>query len=173
MATSRLLMRSDSRPIAIPAASVKPTRPHSGARPIRPAPVAPANPICDSAWLAKVCPRITRKKPTMPDTTATMPAAAKALFMNSYWNMSVMVMLVAVVLMHVIGALDVEAVRHHEDVAFGAHHPDVGAVQTRKHRRGHHVVDRAQHRLLVAEIEHAVERSQQLIEFVRAEQHGN
>ena len=83
MATSRLLSRSLKSPITTPAASVKPTRPHSGASPISPAPVAPAKPICDSAWPAKVCPRITRKKPTSPDTTATMPAAAKALVMNS------------------------------------------------------------------------------------------
>jgi hypothetical protein len=48
-----------------------------------PAPVAPAKPICDSACPAKVCPRITRKKPTSPDTTATIPAAAKALVMKS------------------------------------------------------------------------------------------
>ena len=34
--------------------------------------------------------------PDDPATTATMPAAAKALGMNSYWNMSVMVVLVAV-----------------------------------------------------------------------------
>src|SRR5665647_908620 len=31
MATSRLLMRSDSAPMTMPAASVKPSRPHSGA----------------------------------------------------------------------------------------------------------------------------------------------
>jgi len=37
-------------------ATVKPSRPHSGASPISPAPVAPANPIWESAWPAKVCP---------------------------------------------------------------------------------------------------------------------
>ncbi len=61
MATSRLLMRSLSNPIAMPAASVKPISPQSGAKPISTAPVAPANPICESAWPAKVCARITRK----------------------------------------------------------------------------------------------------------------
>ena len=83
MATSRLLMRSLIRPMTMPAASEKPISPQIGARPISPAPVAPAKPTCDSAWPAKVCPRITRKKPTSPATTATMPAAAKALRMNS------------------------------------------------------------------------------------------
>ena len=35
--------------------------PTAALAPIRPAPVAPAKPICDSAWPAKVCPRMTRK----------------------------------------------------------------------------------------------------------------
>src|SRR5450759_3861513 len=100
----------------------------------------------------------------MPDTTATMPAAAKAFFMNSYSNMSMMMVVVAIpvtiVIVHVIGALDVEPARHHKDVAAGAHHVDVGAVQARERRRGHHVVDVPEHRLAVAEIEHAVERAE-------------
>ena len=68
----------------------------------------------------------------MPDTTATMPAAAKALVMNSYWNMSVMMVLVAVivaVIVQMLDALDVAAARHHEDMPVGAHHADLGAVQ--------------------------------------------
>ncbi len=84
MATSRLEMRSPSIPMPTPAASVKPSSPQIGAMPIKPAPVAPAKPMWESAWPAKVWPRITRKKPTIPETAATMPAAANALIMNSY-----------------------------------------------------------------------------------------
>ena len=43
----------------------------------------------------------------------------------------------------------------------------------RQHRRGDDFLDGAEHRLAVAEIEHAVERAEQLVEFVRAEQHGD
>src|SRR5450755_2041924 len=97
-----------------------------------------------------------------------MPAAAKALFMNSYWNMSVM-MLVAAMVVLMVGNLHVAPARHDEDVALRAHHLDVGVVEPRQHRRGDHFVDGAEYRLAVAEIEHAVERAEQLIEFVRAE----
>ena len=38
----------------------------------------------------------------MPDTTATMPAAAKALVMNSYWNMSVMMLVAAMAVIVVV-----------------------------------------------------------------------
>src|SRR5664279_4513802 len=104
----------------------------------------------------------------MPDTTATMLAAAKALFMNSYWNMSVMMLVAAmavIVVVHMVGNLDVAAARHDEDVAVGAHHLNVGAVKPREHRRGDHLLDGAEHRLAVAEIEHAVERAEQLVEL--------
>src|SRR5271169_1175454 len=100
----------------------------------------------------------------MPDTAATMPAAAKALFMNSYWNMSVMMFVVAMVMVvQMVGNLDVAAARHDEDVAAGAHHLNVGAVKPRQYRRGDHFLDGAEHRLPVAEIEHAVERAEQLV----------
>src|SRR5271165_199921 len=105
----------------------------------------------------------------MPDTTATMPAAAKALFMKSYWNMSVLVAVIVTMLVHVLDAFDVAAARHHEDVAVGAHHADVGAEQARQHRGGDDFLHGAEHRLAAAEIKHAVERAEQLVEFVRAE----
>src|SRR5664280_2186821 len=105
-----------------------------------------------------------------------MPAAAKALFMNSYWNMSVMMLVAAmavIVVVQMVGNLHVAAARHHEDVAVGADYLDVGVIKPRQHRRGDHFVHRAEHRLAVAEIEHAVERAEQLIELMRAEQHGD
>src|ERR1019366_8924622 len=112
----------------------------------------------------------------MPDTTAAIPAAAKALFMNSYWNMSVMMLVAAmavIVVVQMVGNLHVAAARHHEDVAVGTHHLDLGAVEAREHRRGDHFHDGAEHRLAVAEIEHAAERAEQLIELMRAKQHGD
>src|ERR1035441_9271043 len=104
----------------------------------------------------------------MPDTTATMPAAAKALFMNSYWNMSVMMLLatmIVIMVVHVIGALDIAAARHDEDVPAGTQHLDFGAVERREHRRGHDFFHGAEHCLAVAEIEHAVDGAEQLVEF--------
>ena len=85
----------------------------------------------------------------------------------------VTVLMIVAMVVHVIGALDVAAARHHEDMAVGAHHLDFGAVQPRQHRRGHDFVDGAEHGLAVAEIEHAVDGAEQLVEFVRAEQHGD
>ena len=69
--------------MARPAISVKPTSPQRGDRPIRIAPVAPVKPTCDSAWPAKVWLRRTRKYPTRPDRSATMPLAMKAVRMKS------------------------------------------------------------------------------------------
>src|ERR1019366_149509 len=71
-----------------------------------------------------------------------MPAAAKALFMNSYWNMSVMMLVAAMAVIVVVQMVG-------------------------------HLHDGAEHRLAVAEIEHAVERAEQLIELMRAKQHGD
>src|SRR5690348_11487903 len=114
----------------MPAASVSAISPHNGDTPIRIAPVAPSNPTCESAWPAKLCARSTRKKPTRPQTTATMPAAANALCMKSYVNMApVMVMLMRV-------AFQVVAARHDEDAPVHAQHVDVGAVETGQHRSG-------------------------------------
>src|SRR6185437_1849015 len=112
----------------------------------------------------------------MPDTTATMPAAAKALFMNSYWNMSMKVMIVAVMVVNMamvvrmFDAFHVVAPRHHENMSLGTHHADIGSEKSRQYRRCDDFVDGAEHRLAVAEIEHAVERAEQLVELVRAEQ---
>src|SRR6185437_12641247 len=94
----------------------------------------------------------------MPDTTATMPAAAKALFMNSYWNMSVMMVLVTMmaVIVRMLDALDIAAARHHEDMPAGAHNANLGAEQARQHRRGDDFIDGAEYRLAVAEIEHPI-----------------
>src|ERR1039457_1289425 len=102
-----------------------------------------------------------------------MPAAAKALFMNSYWNMSVMMLVAVIVVVQMVGNLHIAAARHHEDVAGGAHHLDLGAVEAREHRRGDYFLHGAEYRLAVAEIEHAIERAEQLIELMRAEQHGD
>src|SRR5579862_5122157 len=84
--------------------------------------------------------------------------------------MSVM-MVVAVVVVQMVGVLDVVAARHYEDVAVGPQHVDFGAVKLREHRRGDDFIDRAERRLAVAEIEHAVKRAEQLVELVGAEQH--
>src|SRR5664279_1654908 len=105
-----------------------------------------------------------------------MPAAAKALFMNSYWNMSVLMLVAAravIVVAQMVGNLHVAAARHDEEVTVGAHHLDLGAVEAREHRRGDYFLHGAAHRLAVAEIEHAIERAEQLIELMRAEQHGD
>ena len=70
-----------------------------------------------------------------------------------------------------IGALDVAAAREHENMPVGPHHLDLGAVELRQHRRGGDFRHGAERGMAVAEIEHAVERADQLIEFVGAEQH--
>src|SRR5215813_15119545 len=93
--------------------------------------------------------------------------------------MSVMVMGVAMIVamtmavimvVHVIHAFDIASARHHEDMAVGTHDLYVRAVELRKNRRLHNLVDRPEHGLPVAEVEHAVKRSQQLVKLMRAEQ---
>src|SRR6516225_2805590 len=91
--------------------------------------------------------------------------------------MSVMVMVMAVamivamtMIMHVINAFYIAPARHHEDMAVGAHDLYVRAEEPRKNRRLHNLVDRPEHSLPVAEVEHAVKRSQQLVKLMRAEQ---
>src|ERR1700752_4176120 len=95
-----------------PTRAVKPTRPASGEKPNRTAPVAPAKPACESAWPAKVCPRSTRKNPTVPARIAAIPDATKAVRMKSYSSMSAVGMMIVTMRL----ALDVDAVvgRHHE-----------------------------------------------------------
>src|SRR5271157_4339390 len=148
IATSRWASLSPNSPIPTPVRNVKPTRPANGDRPNSTAPVAPANPACESAWPAKVCPRSTRKKPTVPARTAATPEAAKAVRMKSYSNMGVVVIvrrpMVMVVAMRL--AFDVDVARHHEIAVFDVDDFDVGAVKARQHRPRHDLVDRADHR---------------------------
>src|SRR3984885_10867687 len=165
IATSRWCSRSPSNPMPMPAASVRTINPHSGDRPNSTAPVAPAKPTCDSAWPAKVCARSTRKKPTSPETTATMPAAANAFCMKSYMNMvPAMVMLVRI-------AFDIIAARHHKDAPVYAHHVDRGTVEPRQHGAGDDLFDRADRGVAAAEIQYAIQCTQQRIDLVRAEQY--
>src|SRR6476660_9738332 len=94
--------------------------------------------------------------------------------------MSVIVMAVTVIVamamtmimvVHVINAFDVASARHHENMAAGAHDLNVRAVEPRKNRCLHNLIDRPEHGLPVTEIEHAIKRSQQLVQLMRAEQH--
>ena len=66
-------------------------------------------------------------------------------------------------------ALDVDVAGHDEKAVLDAHHLDLRAVEARQHRAGDDFVDRADHRRAGAEIEHAVDRVDQRIEFVGAE----
>ena len=69
----------------------------------------------------------------MPETTAAMPAAVNALIIKSYANMSVMMvvaMLMAVVV-QMIGALDIQPPRHHENMPVGAEHLNFCAEKLR------------------------------------------
>src|SRR3569623_728873 len=54
-----------------------------------------------------------------------------------------------------------------------AHDLDRGVVEPRQDRRGDDLVERSERRLAVPEIEHAVDRVDELVEFVRREQHGD
>src|SRR5215467_16113509 len=91
--------------------------------------------------------------------------------------MSVMVMAAAMIVavtmimvVHVINAFYIAPARHHEDMAVSAHDLYVRAEEPRKNRRLHNLVDRPEHGLPVAEVEHAVKCSQQLVKLMRAEQ---
>src|SRR5277367_4577496 len=165
IATSRSASFSPNSPMPIPLMKVKPTKPASGDRPNRTAPVAPVKPTCDSAWPANVCPRSTRKKPTVPASTAAMPEATKAVRMKSYSSMAVGMVIVA---MRV--ALDVDVARHDVIAISDAHDFDLRAVETRQHRSGDDVVDRPDHGLTPAKIEDPVNRIDQWIELMGAEQ---
>ena len=66
-------------------------------------------------------------------------------------------------------ALDIDVARHDKEAVLDAHHFDFGAIQARQHRSGDDFVDRANHRRAGAEIEYAVDRVDQRIEFVGAE----
>src|SRR6185312_8624857 len=94
-------------------------------------------------------------------TAATMPAAAKACRMKSNSNMAVLV------------AIDLEPPRHDEDSAVVAQHLDLGAVEPGKGGSGDDLVDRAERRLTIAEVENAVYHIEERIELVSREQHGD
>ncbi len=76
---------------------------------------------------------------------------------------------VVTMVVQMVGAFDVAPARQHEDMAVGAHHADSRAVELRQHRRRHHLGDGAERGMAIAEIEHAIERADQLIELVGAE----
>src|SRR6202167_1354049 len=167
-ATSRVASFSPNSPIPIPATKVKPTRPASGDRPNRIAHVPPVNPPCDSSWPANVCPRSTRKNPTVPASTAASPEATKAVRIKSYSNMAVGMVIVA---MRV--ALDVAAARHDVIAIPDAHDFDLSAIEAREHGSGDDVVDRPDHGLTPAKIEDPVNCIDQGIELMGAEQDGD
>ena len=61
---------------------------------------------------------------------------------------------------------------HDEDLAAGPHHLDLRAIEARQHGRRDHLVDRAERRLAAAEIEHTVDRAEQLVDLMGAEEDG-
>ncbi len=71
----------------------------------------------------------------------------------------------------VIFPLHVVLSRHDENAAADTNHLDRRSVEARQDRAGNDFVDGTECRMSVAQIEDAVERSKQRIEFVRAEQH--
>src|SRR5581483_3783806 len=91
-----------------------------------------------------------------------MPAAAKAFTMKSYSSISSIV--------PVLAFLDIMLARHHEDAAAEPHHLDLRAVEPRQNRAGDDLLDGAERRLPVAEIQHAVEGPEQRVELVRREE---
>ncbi len=76
-----------------------------------------------------------------------------------------------VVAMHV--AFHVVAAGHDEDPALQADDVDLGSVEARQHRPGDHFVDGTERRLPPPEIKHAVERAEQRVQLVGAEQDGD
>src|SRR5271167_4031965 len=152
IATSRSASFSPNSPMPIPLRTVKPT--------------------CESAWPAKVCPRSTRKKPTVPARIAAMPDATKAVRMKSYSSMGVVIVRMAspMVIVAVRVALDVDVAGHDEIAVLDVDDLDVRPIEARQHRAGHDLVDGADHRRSAAEIKHPVNGVDQRIEFVGAEQ---
>src|SRR5208282_860988 len=169
---SRSASFSPNRPMATPVTRVKPTSPANGERPKRIAPVAPVKPTWESAWPAKVWPRSTRKKPTVPASTAAMPEATNAVRMKSYSNMGavVIVRLAEGIVVAMGVALDVDVARHHEIAVPDANDFDRRAIEPRQHRPCDNLVDCADDRRPAAEVENPVDRVDQRIELVRAEQ---
>ena len=77
------------------------------------------------------------------------------------------------VIMEMVGTLDIQPPRHHEDMPLGAEDLNIGAEKLRQYRGCDHFFDRAEHGMAIAQIEHAVERSEKLVELVRTEQNGD
>src|SRR5579862_9313095 len=107
-----------------------------------------------------------------------MVAAAKAFCMKSYSSIaagrSFAAMRVSGVIfmaMHV--AFHVVAAGHDENPAFQADDVDLGSVEPRQHRSRDHLGDGTERRLPASQIKHAIERSQQRVQLVRAEQNGD
>src|SRR5271157_1111305 len=128
-----------------------------------PTPTKVVKPTCERAWPANVCPRSTRKKPTVPARIAAIPEAAKAVRMKSYSNTGV------VVAMRVALDVDIFVEREHEIAALGAHDLDLRSIEARQHRPRHDFVDRTDHRRARAEVKHPVDGVDQRVEFVCAE----
>src|SRR6185369_17379786 len=99
-----------------------------------------------------------------------MSVIVMAVAMIVAMTVTMTVTMTMIMVVHVINAFDVASARHHENMAVGAHDLNVRAVEPRKNRRLHNLIDRPEHGLPVAEIEHAIERSQQLVQLMRAEQ---
>src|SRR5258708_39211584 len=65
---------------------------------------------------------------------------------------------------------DVLVAGHDEDAALEADALDLRSVEARQHRARDHFIDRAQRGLAAPEIEHAIERAEQRVELMSAEQ---
>src|SRR5580704_13055937 len=109
---------------------------------------------------------------------ATMVAAAKAFCMKSYSSTALLGSLQFVgmrraVAMAMLVTLDVLVARHDEDAALQADHIDFGTVEARQHRAGDHLVDGAERGLAAPQIKHAIERAEQRVELMGAEQHSD
>src|SRR5580704_7876212 len=90
-----------------------------------------------------------------------MVAASKAFTMNSYSNIVPMLV-----------ALDLIGAGHHEHSTLQEHHVDVGPVKPRQDRGRDHFLDRADRGLPVTQIEDAIDRTDERIDLVGAEKHG-
>src|SRR5579872_530127 len=161
-AMSRPRSWSPRNPMPMPPATVKASKPQSGGTPRSTAPVAPANPTWESAWPAKARLRSTRKYPTAPATIATTVPASKAVRMKSYSSIVAMRL-----------RLDLAVGRHHHDAAVEPQHLDGRVVEPREHFGGDHLLGPPERGAAVPQIEHAIHESQQRIELVRGEQHGD
>src|SRR5580698_1203662 len=69
--------------------------------------------------------------------------------------------------------LDVVLTRHYEDARAEADHLDGRLIERGEHRRGDDLVDRPECGVPAREIEHAIDRTEQRVELMRAEQHGD